>query len=56
VLIFSRVVQGFSAGVAQPLVMAIIFNVFPAERRGMAMGVFGLGVVFAPAIGPTLAA
>jgi EmrB/QacA subfamily drug resistance transporter len=53
-LIFSRVLQGFSAGVAQPLVMAIIFSVFPAERRGMAMGVFGLGVVFAPAIGPTL--
>ena len=54
VLIFSRILQGFSAGVAQPLVMAIIFTVFPAERRGMAMGVFGLGVVFAPAIGPTL--
>ena len=53
-LIFSRILQGFSAGVAQPLVMAIIFTVFPAERRGMAMGVFGLGVVFAPAIGPTL--
>jgi MFS family permease len=34
--------------------MAIIFSVFPAERRGMAMGVFGLGVVFAPAIGPTM--
>ena len=54
VLIFARVLQGFSAGVAQPLVMAMIFSVFPAERRGMAMGVFGLGVVFAPAIGPTL--
>ncbi len=53
-LIFSRVLQGFSAGVAQPLVMATIFTVFPAERRGMAMGIFGLGVVFAPAIGPTL--
>jgi EmrB/QacA subfamily drug resistance transporter len=53
-LIFSRVLQGFSAGVAQPLVMATIFTVFPPERRGMAMGVFGLGVVFAPAIGPTL--
>jgi MFS transporter, DHA2 family, multidrug resistance protein len=53
-LIFSRVLQGFSAGIAQPLVMATIFTVFPAERRGMAMGVFGLGVVFAPAIGPTL--
>jgi DHA2 family multidrug resistance protein len=54
VLIFARILQGFSAGVAQPLVMATIFTVFPAERRGSAMGVFGLGVVFAPAIGPTL--
>ncbi len=54
VLILARVLQGFSAGVGQPLVMATIFSVFPAERRGSAMGVFGLGVVFAPAIGPTL--
>ncbi|MFO1080473.1 MAG: DHA2 family efflux MFS transporter permease subunit [Reyranellaceae bacterium] len=53
-LILARIVQGFSAGIAQPLVMATIFTVFPADRRGMAMGVFGLGVVFAPAIGPTL--
>lgn len=53
-LIFARVLQGLSAGIAQPLVMATIFSVFPAERRGTAMGVFGLGVVFAPAIGPTL--
>jgi MFS transporter, DHA2 family, multidrug resistance protein len=53
-LILSRVLQGFSAGIAQPLVMATIFTVFPPDRRGMAMGVFGLGVVFAPAIGPTM--
>jgi MFS transporter, DHA2 family, multidrug resistance protein len=54
ILICSRLLQGFSAGVAQPLVMATIFTVFPADRRGSAMGIFGLGVVFAPAIGPTL--
>ena len=53
-LILARMLQGFSAGIAQPLVMSTIFTVFPAERRGSAMGVFGLGVVFAPAIGPTL--
>ena len=35
-LIFARVLQGFSAGVAQPLVMATIFTVFPPDRRGMA--------------------
>jgi DHA2 family multidrug resistance protein len=54
VLILARVLQGFCGGIAQPLVMATIFGVFPPERRGSAMGVFGLGVVFAPAIGPTL--
>jgi len=54
VLIFARVLQGFAAGIGQPLVMATIFTVFPPERRGTAMGIFGLGVVFAPAIGPTL--
>jgi DHA2 family multidrug resistance protein len=54
VLILGRLLQGFSAGVAQPLVMATIFTVFPPERRGSAMGIFGLGVVFAPAIGPSL--
>jgi MFS transporter, DHA2 family, multidrug resistance protein len=53
-LIFARMLQGFSAGIAQPLVMSTIFTVFPPERRGSAMGVFGLGVVFAPGIGPTL--
>src|ERR1041384_6540081 len=53
-LIFARVLQGFRAGAPQPLVMATIFTVFPPDRRGMAMGVFGLGVVFAPAIGPTM--
>lgn len=53
-LILARMLQGFSAGIAQPLVMSTIFTVFPADRRGSAMGVFGLGVVFAPAIGPTL--
>ena len=53
-LIFGRVLQGGSAGILQPLAMATIFTAFPPERRGTAMGYFGLGVVFAPAIGPTL--
>ena len=38
VLIFARILQGFSAGIAQPLVMATIFTVFPAERRGIGDG------------------
>ena len=53
-VILSRVVQGACAGLLQPMSMQIIFRVFPAERRGSAMGLFGLGVVLAPAFGPAL--
>ncbi len=51
-IIIARVIQGFSAGLIQPFTMSIIFTVFPPERRGTAMGLFGLGVVLAPALGP----
>ncbi len=54
VVIFSRVVQGACGGILQPLSMQILFQVFPPERRGTAMGLFGLGVVLAPAFGPAL--
>jgi MFS transporter, DHA2 family, multidrug resistance protein len=52
VLIAARVIQGAAAGIVQPMAMIIIFQVFPPERRGAAMGVFGIGVVLAPALGP----
>ena len=52
VLILGRVLQGAAAGVIQPLVMVTIFQVFPAERRGLAMGIYGTGVTLAPGIGP----
>src|SRR5690606_6219291 len=51
-LILARVIQGAAAGIVQPLAMVIIFQVFPPERRGAAMGIFGIGVVLAPALGP----
>jgi DHA2 family multidrug resistance protein len=38
----------------QPLSMVIMFRVFPAHQRGRAMGLFGMGVVLAPALGPAL--
>ena len=53
-LILSRSIQGAAAGLVQPLAMVVVFSVFGAENRGMAMGVFGLGVVLAPALGPTV--
>jgi len=54
VLIASRVLQGAAAGVLQPLAMIALFEVFPPERRGSAMGLFGLGIVLVPAIGPSI--
>jgi DHA2 family multidrug resistance protein len=54
VLILARLMQGAVAGVLQPLSMYTLFRVFPPERRGSAMGLFGMAVVLAPALGPTL--
>ena len=54
ILILARVLQGAAAGILQPLAMQTIFQVFPPEKRGSAMGIYGIGVVLAPAIGPTL--
>lgn len=54
VLIAGRIMQGFSAGVIQPLVMATIISVFPADRRGFAMGLYGMGVTLAPSFGPVV--
>jgi MFS family permease len=52
VLTLARVVQGAATGVVQPLAMVLMFRVYPPDQRGMAMGIFGVGVVLAPAIGP----
>lgn len=54
ILIAGRIVQGSGAGIIMPLIQTILFLIFPIERRGTAMGMFGLVIGFAPAIGPTL--
>src|ERR1017187_2289595 len=53
-LIFFRVLQGIGGGALQPMAQAILVETFPREKHGMAMAVFGMGVVLAPVIGPTL--
>ncbi|MBL4722069.1 MAG: DHA2 family efflux MFS transporter permease subunit [Alphaproteobacteria bacterium] len=53
-LMSGRFLQGIAAGIIQPLAMSVMFRVFPPERRGAAMGLFSMGIVFAPAMGPTL--
>lgn len=53
-VILARVLQGLAAGMIQPMAMVVISQVFPIEKRGTAMGIYGMGVVLAPALGPTL--
>lgn len=53
-LVIGRVTQGISAGVLQPLGMAVVFAVFPEGRKSLSMGVFAMGMVIAPTLGPTL--
>jgi len=53
-LIVFRIFQGIGAGALMPIAMVIIFEAFPPEERGLAMGVYGIGATFGPAIGPTL--
>ncbi|MDE2571811.1 MAG: MFS transporter, partial [bacterium] len=53
-LIFYRVIQGIGGGALQPTAQAILFESYPAERRGQAMAIFGIGAMFGPAVGPTL--
>src|SRR5208283_1363259 len=53
-LIFFRVLQGVGGGGLAPSEQAILADTFPPARRGMAFAMYGLAVVFAPAIGPTL--
>lgn len=53
-LLGGRVLQGAGAGIMMPLLQTILFLVFPVSQRGKAMGMFGLIIAFAPAIGPSL--
>lgn len=53
-LLTGRMVQAAGSSVMGPLLMNIMLISFPREKRGTAMGVFGLVMITAPAIGPTL--
>ena len=53
-LIVARILQGAGGGALQPIAQAVLMESFPPEKRGQAMAVFGMGVVVAPIIGPTL--
>jgi EmrB/QacA subfamily drug resistance transporter len=53
-LVGFRVLQGLGGGALMPVGMAIVLKMFPRERHGRAIGVWGIAAMAAPAIGPTL--
>lgn len=54
VLVTGRMVQAIGAGVFGPLMNVVVMNLYESDKRGQAMGMIGLALNFAPAIGPTL--
>ncbi|MGB9730429.1 MULTISPECIES: DHA2 family efflux MFS transporter permease subunit [Calditerrivibrio] len=53
-MIISRVIQGTGEAFIVASAQTIMFSIFPPEKKGVAMGIYGMGVSFAPALGPTL--
>ncbi|AVS72961.1 DHA2 family efflux MFS transporter permease subunit [Paracidovorax cattleyae] len=53
-VLLARVLEGLAAGVVQPIPAVIILHAFQPHEQGRASGIFGMGVVLAPAIGPSV--
>jgi len=53
-MLIARFLQGLGEGLLVPVGMVILFDVFPPEEHGAAMGLYGLAGSFSPALGPTL--
>src|SRR5262245_48602697 len=53
-LLIARLLQGVTGGPLMPLSQAIMWEIFPFRQRGMAMAVWGMGIMMAPIFGPTL--
>ncbi|MCR1835916.1 DHA2 family efflux MFS transporter permease subunit [Oceanobacillus caeni] len=54
ILLLGRIFQAAGAGILMPFTQTIMMLIFPIEKRGTVMGMFGLIIAFAPAIGPSL--
>ncbi|TAN40097.1 MAG: DHA2 family efflux MFS transporter permease subunit [Nitrospirae bacterium] len=53
-LVFFRILQGMGGGALQPISQSILLETFPRKQHGMAMAIFGVGIMFGPIIGPLL--
>lgn len=54
IVLAARVAEGLAAGVVQPIPAIVILRAFEPHEQGRASGIFGMGVVLAPAIGPSI--
>ncbi len=54
VILVARILQGAGGGALQPLSQSILLESFPIQKRSMSMAAYGLGIVLAPVLGPTL--
>ena len=53
-IVLFRIIQGVFGAALVPLSQAVLFDIYPAERRGAAMAIWGMGVMVGPILGPTL--
>lgn len=53
-MVAARVIQALGGGMIMPVSMAILYQVIPMEERGVALGIWGIAAMAAPAVGPTL--
>ncbi|MDP2277517.1 MAG: DHA2 family efflux MFS transporter permease subunit, partial [Nitrospirota bacterium] len=53
-LVFFRILQGIGGGALQPISQSILLETFPQRQHGMAMAIFGVGIMFGPIVGPLL--
>lgn len=53
-LIIFRILQGIGGGALQPISQSILLETFPTRQHGMAMAIFGMGIMFGPIIGPLI--
>jgi EmrB/QacA subfamily drug resistance transporter len=54
IMLIGRILQSVGGGILMPLSMNIFMSAFPVEKRGSAMGLLGVGMILAPALGPTI--
>jgi DHA2 family multidrug resistance protein len=54
IMIIARTLQGLGEGILVPTALSILYNIFPPDQRGKATGVFAIGAITGPALGPTL--